>query len=184
LSKFPNAKITSYGIENADFYLDLNESNPNDKIKADIVVASQVLEHIWSHASFFKEVSSLAKVGGLIWIACPASNKVHGSPEYFASGFTSSYLRNNLESVNTEILNYGYFGTKRLYLATHWIPGWLSVRAHRIPLLFAFDDKQFLARHALRLRFFFQLIALTFTNPRVSDNERWSTEAWVLARKL
>jgi glycosyltransferase involved in cell wall biosynthesis len=183
-SKFPNAEITTYGIENSDFYLNLNLVNSIEGTPGDIVLVSQVLEHIWCHDQFFRNVVKLAKVDGYIWIGCPASNKVHGSPEYFGSGFTSAYLQNNLQNIGTEIIDSGFFGTKRLYLATHWIPSWLSVRAHKLPLLCAFNDFRFIERVLLSLRYFGQLLVLSVTNPRPASNERWATEAWVLARRL
>ncbi len=183
-SKFPNAEVTTYGIENSDFYLDLNLINSIERTTGDVVLVSQVLEHIWCHDQFFRNLVKLTKVDGYIWIACPASNKVHGSPEYFSSGFTSAYLQNNLRNIDTEIIDTGFFGTKRLYLATHWIPGWLSVRAHKFPLLCAFNDLRFIARVILSLRYLGQLMVLSLTNPRPASNERWATEAWVLARRL
>jgi SAM-dependent methyltransferase len=182
--RFPNSRITTYGIEDSDYYLDLNANPSNHGTLGDIVLVSQVLEHVWCHEQFFENVVRLAKVGGFIWIGCPASNKVHGSPGYFSAGFTSTYLRNNLHNFHTEIIDAGFFGTKRLYLATHWIPGWLSVRAHRFPLLFAFDNYRFVERIVLILRYFGQLMFLTLTNPRLASNERWATEAWILARRL
>lgn len=183
INKFPKARISTYGIEDSDFYLDLNMDNYVTGVPGEIVLVSQVLEHIWDHNRFFKEILKLTQIDGLIWIGCPASNKVHGSPDYFASGMTSTYLRNNLLNFNAEILDFGFFGTKRLYLATHWIPGWFSVRAHAIPLFFAFDNRGLMVRHLLRLRYLFQLIILTFTNPRSTSSERWATESWILARK-
>jgi hypothetical protein len=183
-SKFPNAEITTYGIENSDFYLDLNLINSIERTPGDIVLVSQVLEHIWCHDQFFANVIKLTKVDGYIWIGCPASNKVHGSPEYFSSGFTSAYLQKNLQNIDTEIIDSGFFGTKRLYLATHWIPGWLSVPAHKFPLLYAFNDFRFIKRVILSLRYLGQLMVLSLTNPRPASNERWATEAWVLARRL
>jgi hypothetical protein len=182
--KFPNARITTYGIEDSDFYLDLNLNNSTGGTLGDIVLVSQVLEHVWCHDQFFENVVKLAKVGGFIWIGCPASNKTHGSPEFYSAGFTSTYLRNNLQNFDCEIIATGFFGTKRLYLATHWIPGWLSARAHRFPMLFAFLDYRFIERFILILRYLGQLMVLSFTNPRPASNERWATEAWILARRL
>ena len=181
---FPDARITTYGIENSDYYMDLNLNYPDNRTLGDIVLVSQVLEHVWCHDQFFANVVKLAKVGGFIWIGCPASNKAHGSPDYYSSGFTSAYLRSNIQNFESEVISTGFFGTKRLYLATHWIPGWLSVRAHRFPLFFTFDNYRFIERFVLLFRYLGQLIVLSLTNPRPASNERWSTEAWILARKL
>ena len=181
--KFPRAKISTLGIENSDIFLDLNCENNLDIAPADIVLVSQVLEHVWNHSSFFSEIQKITKSGGIAWIGCPASNKVHGSPDYFAAGFTNSYIKENLRKNSFEPLGSGFFGTKRLYLATHWIPGWLSVRGHRFPMLFAFDNRKFAVRTSLTLRFFMQLLVLSCTNPRPTINQRWATESWVLARK-
>ncbi len=182
--KFPNARLATYGIENSDFYLDLNLKSSTKIAPGDIVLVSQVLEHTWEHDRFFANIVNLTKIGGVVWIGCPASNKLHGSPDYYSSGFTSTYLQNNLKKFNTEIIDTGFFGTKRLYLATHWIPGWLSVRGHKYPLLYSFDGSPFFKGVVLWLRYLGQLIVLSFTNPRPASNERWATESWVLARRL
>ena len=182
--KYPNALITTFGIEDSDFYLDLNLNHSTGGALGDMVLVSQVLEHVWCHDQFFENVVKQAKVGGLIWIGCPASNKAHGSPEYYSAGFSSIYLRNNLQNFDCEIIATGFFGTKRLYLATHWIPGWLSVRAHKFPILFTFYDSRFIERFVLILRYIGQLMVLSFTNARPASNERWATESWIMARKL
>jgi hypothetical protein len=95
----PECTFQFLGLEAAkeDFIsLDLNGDSsqlPNAKL----VVCSQVLEHVWNHESFFRNLSRLTEVDGYLWLNVPMSNFVHGSPDYFSAGFTPEYLEKNLK---------------------------------------------------------------------------------------
>lgn len=182
LSTNPIADFRVLGIENSDDYLDLNQ--PGDScLDFDLILVSQVLEHIWNHENFFDALVSNVRPGGLIWVGCPASNKVHGSPEYFSAGFVSDYLTKNFSRRNLRTLSCGGFGTKRLYIATHLIPGWLTPRGHSFPFLFAFEERRVFSRLILWIRYLPNLIYLAFLNANESPNSRWQTESWWLGQK-
>ena len=182
LSANPKAEFRVLGIENSDDYLDLNQPS-NSCMDFDLVLVSQVLEHVWSHENFFDVLVSNVRPGGLIWVGCPASNKVHGSPEYFSAGFVSDYLAKNFSKRDIKTLSGGGFGTKRLYVATHLIPGWLTPRGHTFPLFFAFEERRALSRLILWIRYSPNLIFLGFLNAKESPNSRWQTESWWLGQK-
>ena len=182
-SEFPNAEFITVGIEACNYYLDLNLKNSNAIPKSDVVLVSQVIEHVWNHQNFFDIIVSLSSENGIIWVGCPASNKVHGSPDFFSAGFTENYLGYNFELRTLRTLASGGFGTKRLYLATHLIPGWLTPRGHSYPLLFGFEERALLIRFLLWIRFFPVLVYLSFTNSTDSKNIRWFTETWWLGQK-
>jgi len=115
-------------------------------------------------------------------MSAPASNRVHGSPEYYSAGFTSEYLDKNLQEVGFEILGSGSVGTKRNYVATHLLPYWLSVRAHRYPLIFIRHNTRLAKNLYFFLRYFFTLFRLQFTSARLQSTGRFLTESWVIAR--
>jgi SAM-dependent methyltransferase len=182
LTQIPELRIKVLGIEDFDVYLDLNR--PSDqRFDFDLVLVSQVLEHIWNHKTFFDNTLSSVREGGLIWIGCPASNKMHASPDYFSAGFTAQYLKNNFELRNVKSLFFGGYGSKRLYLATHLIPGWLTPKGHSFPLFFAFEERAVVPRILLWFRFLPTLIFLSFVDAGESNNDRWYTESWWLGRK-
>jgi SAM-dependent methyltransferase len=181
---YPDVEIETFGIESADSYFDLNLQNEVVRPKFDLVICSQVLEHVWNHENFFNNLANLTRIGGFIWVACPASNKFHGSPSYYSAGFTSEYLAINFKSRGVAEESMGGFGSKRLYLATHLIPGWLSRRAHALPMSFAFDERKSIVRWILRIRFSGFLLFLSLISPIQSTSPRWFTETWFLGKKL
>ena len=80
---FPEVEFHYFNITNscndANFHaLDLNESNPQfiKNMQFDLVISSQVLEHIRNHDNYFKIVVEITKPTGLIWLNCPKSNMV------------------------------------------------------------------------------------------------------------
>ncbi len=177
-----NVVFRVLGIENSDDYLDLNRPS-NSCFNFDLVLVSQVLEHVWNHENFFDLLVSNVRPGGLIWVGCPASNKVHGSPDYFSAGFVPGYLTNNFRNRNVKALSSGGFGTKRLYFATHLIPGWLTPRGHSFPFFFAFEERGALSRFILWIRFLPYLIFLSVLNAKETANSRWHTETWWMGQK-
>lgn len=141
-SVLPETKFCFFNLENErdddNFYkIDINtisiEQLENEKF--DLVISSQVLEHIWNHDNYFKLLVKLGINGGLIWLNCPKSNMVHGSPDFYSAGFTSSYLSKNLEKFGCDILLAQEIGNKRYYMAVHFARYWQSKEENRHPLL-------------------------------------------------
>ncbi len=178
-----NLTIELYGIENYEQFLDLNTTTPNQKFKKfDLILCSQVLEHIWNHQNSFKIFENLLNPGALIWISCPASNRHHGSPEYYVSGLHSDFFTQNFANSRLQVLQAGVLGTRRNYVATHLLPDWLSVRGHRFPLFFAFENRPRLSSIFLSIRFMFRNVLISFQSPKLTDDPTSATETWVLAK--
>jgi SAM-dependent methyltransferase len=136
--QFPHSKITYLGIENDSndtpfLYLDLNKSI-DFKETFDLVVCSQVLEHIWNFDVAVNLIRELVPVSGRIWINCPTSNMAHGSPDYFSAGYTPSYLDKNFEKLGFQTLNSGCYGSERYYKATHLLRLWSTRKEHDHPI--------------------------------------------------
>lgn len=183
LKHSPRAEFTVLGIDSADVFIDLNQS-VGKNFDFDMVLVSQVLEHIWNHNNFFDNIVSCVKRGGFIWVACPASNKVHASPDFFSAGFTSQMIQNNFDVRNVHTVSFGGFGSRRLYVATHLLPGWLTARGHSYPLIYGFEERAHLSRLLLWVRYFPNLAYLTFVNAEDSTSARWYTESWWMGQRL
>jgi SAM-dependent methyltransferase len=174
--------IDVLGIENG-IKFDLNVLNHEPLNRYDLVVCSQVLEHVWHHENSFKNLKNLLAPEGLLWLATPAANRAHGSPDYFSAGFTSTYLSRNLRCIELEILESGQLGSRRNFIALHLMPTWLSIKAHNIPILYAFAEYAPMKRVILRIRYSHWLLILHLFSRKITDDIQVATESWVLARR-
>ena len=175
-------KITTLGIENDDdYFLDLNEINENIDYEFDLVVCTQVLEHIWNHESFFKNVSKVTKNGGLLYLDCPKSNKTHMEPSFYSSGFTSKYLTKNLEINDFVILKEGEVGSEVLYKSIHMTQSWYSVSDIQNRYRFNSKNLFYKFRHLMKLSNLGQYLVLKRNLDRNSSN--FKTMSYVFAKK-
>jgi len=174
-------KVTTFGIDHSDHFLDLNVISAYDSdFYFDLILFSQTLEHIWSHASAFANISNIAKSKSLLWVSCPTSNRYHGSPDYYSAGFMPEYLEKNLEEFGFSILSSGKAGSVRNYLATHLLPYWLSVKAHFFPLSVGAESYQPKSRVMMGVITFPVRFILTFIPGWKTQSPRWATESWAL----
>jgi SAM-dependent methyltransferase len=176
-------EFTTFGIEESTRFLDLNcITDYSGEDRFDLVLCSQVFEHIWNHLEAAKTLLRLAKPNGLIWVSAPASNRPHGSPEYFSAGFTAEFFDRVFTLCRGRTLALGVFGTKRNYAATHSLPYWLSVSGHRFPIFFGPTDRVWWKRIAFLVRFFPTNLRLSFLSPRIELEIPSATESWILIR--
>ena len=179
-------ELEIFGVEDDMVRFDLNvsQSHTSNTIKKfDLVLCSQVWEHIWNHEVAVNNLVSIMNPGAYLWIASPTSNRAHGSPFYFSAGFTSEYFTNNLLKAGLEINSFGQIGSRRNYLATHMLPTWLSVNGHKFPLLSAFSEYRPIYRTLYSIRYLLVTISLLFASNKVTADNKYSTESWVMARK-
>lgn len=178
--------IEIFGIDEGDTWLDLNDvgdfSLPNRR-QFDLVLCSQVLEHVWNHSEAIKTISSFLKPEGFLWLACPASNKSHASPHYYSAGFSPEYLESQVVSSSLKCVSKGQIGTARLYKATHLLPSWLSVNEHNSPFFSAFRSQPVIKRLFFRVRYLLTSLELFFTSGKVTTSGRWATESWIVASR-
>ena len=174
-------ELFSFGIDSntgiSKFtYLDLNSPIESTRSQYDLILCSQVLEHVWDVKQALKNLVSLAKPNGLIWIACPASNYAHGSPDYFSSGYQPSLIEKLLEKESVEILGSGLIGSQRYYFMTHALQVWGTKNEHKSPLTSGFS------------RYFFsQIFGRLFCylkSTKIVGDPKYATETYVLARKI
>ena len=175
-------ELTIFGVEHFDIYLDLNESNlESHKYHYDLILCSQVFEHIWNHKNAFKVINQLMRESSFLWLTCPTSNRYHGSPDYFSAGLTDKYFKENLKLFDIETVSSGVIGTKRNYLATHLLPVWLTYKGHKNPFLYAFEEKEPIARILLSMKYVFRNLYLNSQSRRLTLAPNSATETWVFA---
>lgn len=134
---FENIDLQVLGIsDSSDVFLDLNSSKWFVESRFDLVLCSQVIEHIWNHNTFFLHISKLTPSNALLWLAAPASNFEHGFPSYFSAGFSESYLSNNLTGNGFRVLSSGKIASRRSYLMRHIFLHWISAGQASAPVTF------------------------------------------------
>jgi hypothetical protein len=186
---YPEAKFHFFNISNScndpNFhFLDINESPPKiDDLKFDLVLSSQVIEHIWNHKNYFEILVKFTKPSGLIWVNCPKSNMVHGSPNYFSAGFTASYLSQNLEHLGCEILVATELGNKRYYLGIHLSRYWQTREENEHPLWnYNFQPGSYLGVARKFLNDLPSRLFLSLVSRKDSVGKDFATESFVGAR--
>lgn len=182
---FVNCQITFLGVEKSPEvnFLDLNEKTMQYK-DFDLVICSQVIEHVWHQGNFLWTLERLTKRGGYLWISCPYNNHPHGSPDYFSAGFSVDYLAKNLQT-GYEILFFKEFGSKRYFISSLLRNQWLSEEEHKFPMktrVIKGNSIKYAIYHYLRFELLW-LIYLSVLSPRIRT-DRFVTESVVLAKKL
>jgi SAM-dependent methyltransferase len=170
--------VTYLGIEPVkEFrfqYFDLNVQN-NFGAKYDLVICSQVLEHIFDVKQGIENLMQITKEGGRIWINCPYSNHSHGSPEFYSSGYAPALIEKLARKHGAQVLFSSQIGSKRQYFFTHTLRFWPNKTQYLYPLL------PTVSRFYLRKFMWFFIAA--FLSSKVSSDEAHATETMVLLRK-
>jgi hypothetical protein len=184
----PSANLDYFGIENpysdSNFtYLDLNDPNQDLKKKYDLVLCSQVLEHVWNIENTFNVLVSLVSKKGFIWFNCPASNMAHGSPAYYSSGYTAEFVAENLKMRGLTILKSRHYGSKRYYFMTHALKHWATESEHLRPVSsYNFQPGTFLGVTRKFLRDLPGRFISLFYSKRNLSSVEYATETLVLAQ--
>lgn len=171
--------------DNNFHFLDLNKglNQKKNSLKFDLVLSSQVIEHIWNHDSYFRSLVELTNEMGIIWVSCPKSNMVHGAPDYFSAGFTASYLARNLERYGCEILLQSEVGNKRYYLGIHLGRYWQTQEENLHPLWrYSIKPGSFLGNVKKFIKDLPTRLLLSFIKTGESTTEDFATESFVAAR--
>ena len=67
IEKFPKVVVKVYGIEQGQIFMDLNEPQSAQE-KFDLVHCTNVLEHVFHHENFAKNLLSLLNKNSLLWL--------------------------------------------------------------------------------------------------------------------
>jgi SAM-dependent methyltransferase len=186
LKKFKKFSVKTYGIDKEnDFFLDLNLQTDLN-VKYDLILCSQVFEHLYDIKNGLMNLAKFMDKDSLLWIGCPASNKSHGSPEYFSAGYQPEIIINLSRDFSLQAISFGKLGTKRNYFMTHALRIWPSAEELKHPL-FKYDFSRLPNKSKLNiLRFFRDLpgrIYALFIENNLNDKVEYATETYVLLRK-
>jgi len=132
--KFPDAKFEVLGIEDNQVFLDLNELRSVGR-EFDLVLVTNVIEHVYHHENFAKNLLRLLKHDGILWCCFPYNDMYHGSPNYYSAGFHPEYVvklfeRNGGFAEKSKIIS-----SRRYYLFTHLLRDWPSEFRYNHPLI-------------------------------------------------
>jgi SAM-dependent methyltransferase len=168
-----------------DYFLDLNsKTNILPSFKFDLVLCSQVLEHIWNIENAIKILKDLSKTDGYIYLNVPFSNMVHRDEisDFCTPGYSSSFLRKNFEHAGLSTINSVDFGTRRLYNSIHLLQIWLYAHELQFPLTFGKQrmSKFRIVRKVFNLSLYTKL--LVWDNNWI-ENGQFSTESLIFAKK-
>jgi SAM-dependent methyltransferase len=79
----------------------------------DVVLCTEVLEHVPKPIDAVKEMARIAKPGGRLFITAPLGSGLHQEPFHFYGGYTDHWYRKFLTDAGCEIVsiepNHGYF---------------------------------------------------------------------------
>ena len=189
LKHLSDSKITFYGIENSNNdprfrELDLNTDHPHNTYneKYDLVLCSQVIEHLYDVPKALKTIASLVKPGGHVWLGFPSSNFPHGSPEYYSAGYPFQTVAKLLPS-DFELVISGQIGSKRNYLWTHTLREWPSLDELNHPIRFIWKTPASLPRKFVRTVRRLRQAHVVFINNEISHEIEWATESYLLAKR-
>jgi SAM-dependent methyltransferase len=132
--KFPKVNVEVFGIEENQKFLDLNTLQ-SIRGRFDLVLCTNVIEHIFNHENFAENLINLLRKGGSLWCCFPFNDMYHGSPYYFSAGFHPDYLIKLFERHGGAYEKCNIISSRRLYLFTHLLKDWPSEFRYHHPLI-------------------------------------------------
>lgn len=92
-------------------------SIPVDDASFDVVLCSEVLEHLSDPQNAIKEFSRIIKPDGILLITVPVSSITHMAPYYFYNGFSRYFFEKFINKKEFDISELTYNGSYFEYLA-------------------------------------------------------------------
>jgi hypothetical protein len=186
LQKLISFELVSHGVDDhSNVFLDLN-SLQEISLQYDLVVCSQVLEHIFDVKTGIENLAKLVRLQGLIWLACPASNRSHGSPHYYSAGYQPELVVAISKQFNLSPLGYGKVGSKRNYFFTHALRVWPNPDELNHPIT-KYDLNRYQGSKFIKLiRFIRDLpgrIYSCFISNKINESVEFATESYVLLQR-
>ncbi len=185
---YPDAKVTFFGVEklgnDVEFVeYDLNQ-NQNPAHNYDLVICSQVLEHVWNIQVAIENLRKLlTPITGLLWLNCPASNMVHGSPHYYSAGYSPEMLEKLASNNALEVIQIGSLGSRRMYFFTHALQYWPSKFELSHPVI-SYRPLRSYGRSIVTesIRGSLGRLYATLLSNKTSSDLKYATEAYLLAK--
>lgn len=187
LKNLRNLEVTTFGIDpGLDFYLDLNSVQTFNK-QYDLVICSQVLEHIYDVKNAIHIMSEMTRGRGFIWIACPASNRSHGSPDYYSAGYQPELIANLAASMGLQVICKGLIGSKRGYFFTHALRVWPTLQEHQRPItkyLFSRSQGSLIIKFLRFVRDYPGRFYSLFQSSNIRSDIEYATEMYIFLTKV
>lgn len=90
---------------------------PLDDKSIDVVLCSEVFEHIKNPVKAVKEFGRIIKKDGILLLTAPFCSLTHMAPYYYANGFSKYWYEENLREAGFEILEVMPYGNWFTYMA-------------------------------------------------------------------
>jgi hypothetical protein len=131
---YPQAHFQIYGIEDGQILMDLNLPQ-SVNADFDLVLCTNVIEHVFHHENFAKNLISLLNKNGILWCCFPFNDMYHGSPLYYAAGFDPDYVGKLFARNGGSIEKSRIISSRRSYLFTHLLKDWPGEFRYNYPLV-------------------------------------------------
>lgn len=182
--------ITFFGIEQGPspfYYLDLNYETIEVPTQYDLVMCSQVLEHVFDVKVALLNLARLCRPGGYLWINCPGSCRAHGSPDFFSSGYSPQLILRLLDTVGVrfETVLAVNVGSARGSLYEHILRRWPDEREFNNPLVHQTAGQGGKMRSIGRwIKYFPQRLAAAMVSPAPRSDDTFLGHTCVFVRLL
>ena len=94
----------NYKYGNINFISDITQI-PVPKGSFDVVLCTEVLEHVPDPITAIKEFSRILKKGGRLYLTAPLGSGLHMMPHHYYGGFTPSFYKKYLEEFGLELIS-------------------------------------------------------------------------------
>lgn len=105
-----------WNVNNIDIVSDIT-SIPVKENEFDVVLCTEVLEHVPDPVAALNEMSRILKKGGIMIITAPFCSLTHFAPYHFCDGFNQYFYNYHLERLDFEIIEMTPNGNYFEYLA-------------------------------------------------------------------
>jgi len=105
-----------WDTENTDIVCDI-VSIPEESASFDVVLCSEVLEHLPNPVLALQEFERLLKPGGSLILTAPFCSLTHFSPYHYSTGFNQYFYEYHLNKLGFEVINISANGNYFEYLA-------------------------------------------------------------------
>jgi ubiquinone/menaquinone biosynthesis C-methylase UbiE len=105
-------------------------SMPISDAQFDVVLCTQVLEHVYDPVVALKEMARVMKIGGTLILTVPQASGIHEPPYHYYGGFTPYWLEKSLLSAGFSDISIERNGGTARYLAHELLMFPSSVKKH------------------------------------------------------
>lgn len=133
-------QMGSWNNSRIDIVCDVADMPLEDEV-FDVVMCTEVLEHVPDPVRVVREISRVLKRGGMLIVTAPFNSLTHFAPFHFSTGFNRFFYEHHLGKLDHEILEMTVNGNYFEYIAqeTRRLPDIISryapSQAGRIPAL-------------------------------------------------